>query len=119
MEQIIKIINIANAEHYNWGNNCDGWHLVNNDKLSIIREKMHPGSSEVMHYHQKSGQFFYILSGTACMEVEDKRYILLSSDGIEIPPHIPHRIFNDSSEELNFIVVSLPKSHGDRIEVNR
>jgi mannose-6-phosphate isomerase-like protein (cupin superfamily) len=87
------------------------------EELSIIREKMPPGTSEVKHYHQKSRQFFYILSGKASMEVQDKKYILLPSDGIEIPPLIPHKISNESTEELNFIVVSNPKSHGDRIEV--
>lgn len=115
MIDIIKIITTANAEHYNWGDKCDGWHLVNNDELSIIQEKMPPGSSEVKHYHQKSRQFFYILSGTASMEIEDKKYILRASDGIEIPPLAAHRISNEANEELTFIVISHPKSHGDKI----
>ena len=29
---LTKIIDIDNAEHYNWGDNCDGWHLLKNDK---------------------------------------------------------------------------------------
>ena len=115
MTEIIKIINTTNAEHYNWGNVCDGWHLVKTDALSIIQEKMPPCTSEVKHYHKKSRQFFYILSGKASIEVQDKKYVLLPFDGIEIPPQIPHRLYNDSNEELSFIVISQPKSHGDRI----
>jgi mannose-6-phosphate isomerase-like protein (cupin superfamily) len=117
MEEKIKVINTANAEHYNWGNDCDGWHLVKGDDLSIIEEKMPAGTSEVKHYHQKSRQFFYILSGVASIEINDKKYILHPLDGIEIPPFIPHKIINNSTGELNFIVVSQPKSHGDRIVV--
>ena len=117
MEETIKIINTANAEHYNWGNECDGWHLIKNDELSVIQEKMPPGTAEVKHYHQKSRQFFFILSGVASIEIQDKKYSLHPSDGIEIPPLIPHKMINDSTEELNFIVVSQPKSHGDRIVV--
>jgi mannose-6-phosphate isomerase-like protein (cupin superfamily) len=117
MEEIIKIVNTANTEHYNWGNMCEGWHLVKNDGLSIIQEKMPPGTSEVKHYHEKSRQFFYILSGVASIEIQDKTYILHPLDGIEIPPLIPHQMQNNSSGELSFIVVSQPKSHGDRIAI--
>ena len=117
MTEIIKIISAANAEHYNWGDNCDGWHLLNNDELSIIQEKMLPGTSEVMHYHQKARQFFYILSGVADFMIGEKQYTLMSTDGIEVPPLVPHKIFNESNGELNFLVISQPKSHGDRIVV--
>jgi mannose-6-phosphate isomerase-like protein (cupin superfamily) len=117
MEEFIKIINTGNAEHYSWGDKCDGWHFVKNDGLSVIREKMPPGATEIMHYLEKSRQFFYILSGKASIEVEDKKYILLPSNGIEIPPLIPHRMYNDSDTDVEFIVVSQPKSHGDRVEV--
>jgi len=27
------------AEHYIWGDQCDGWHLVKNNDLSIIHER--------------------------------------------------------------------------------
>jgi hypothetical protein len=33
-------ISKQNAEHYIWGDNCDGWHLVNNKDLSVIHERM-------------------------------------------------------------------------------
>jgi hypothetical protein len=29
-----------NSEHYQWGNLCDGWHLLKSDTLSVIQEKM-------------------------------------------------------------------------------
>jgi mannose-6-phosphate isomerase-like protein (cupin superfamily) len=117
MDEGIKIINTVNAEHYIWGNECDGWHLLKSDDLSIIKEKMPPGTSEVKHYHKKSRQFFYILAGEASIEIQDKKYILHPSDGIEIPPLTPHKMINDSTAELNFIVVSQPQSHGDRVVV--
>lgn len=49
------------AEHYTWGGNCDGWHLVKNAELSIIEERMPSGTAEVRHFHQRAQQFFYIL----------------------------------------------------------
>lgn len=73
------------------------------------------GTSEVKHYHNKSRQFFYILSGEAIMETNEGKFILTKNEGIEIAPMIPHKIINHSEEDLHFIVVSNPKSHGDRV----
>ncbi len=76
---------------------------------------MPPGTSEVKHYHEKSRQFFYILSGKATFEIGKEVFILGEQEGIEILPKIPHKISNLSDNELHFLVVSQPKSHGDRI----
>ena len=35
-----------NSEHYHWGNNCSGWHLVKSENLSIIEELMPPNTLE-------------------------------------------------------------------------
>jgi hypothetical protein len=48
----MKISSIENAEHYIWGEGCDGWHLVQPDSLSVFQERMPPGCSEKMHLHQ-------------------------------------------------------------------
>lgn len=35
-------ISKANADHYAWGQGCDGWHLVKNDQMTIIHKRMPP-----------------------------------------------------------------------------
>jgi len=35
-----------NAEHYTWGQQCDGWYLVKDDQMTIIEERMPPGTAE-------------------------------------------------------------------------
>jgi hypothetical protein len=47
-----------NTEHYIWGDNCDGWHLLKSDSLSIIQEKMPAQTSEGLHFHNTAQQFF-------------------------------------------------------------
>ena len=39
-------ISRENAEHYRWGVDCDGWHLVRDKNLSVIEEFMPPGAAE-------------------------------------------------------------------------
>ncbi len=48
----------ANAEHYRWGDDCDGWHLVKDANLSVIEELLPSGAAEVRHYHQESPAVF-------------------------------------------------------------
>ena len=113
----LEKINKNNAEHYAWGTDCDGWHLVKSDELSVIQERVPPGESEVMHYHKKAWQFFFILSGEATIEIGSKTYMLKKHEGIEVQPKLPHKLTNNSNIDLVFIVTSKPKSHGDRFLV--
>ena len=110
-------VSTESAEHYAWGNGCDGWHLVNQPALSVIRERMPPGTAESRHLHNKAHQFFFILSGTAVLEVNGQSHELHASEGVEVQPGLPHQIFSTSAEPVEFLVVSQPHSHGDRVGV--
>ncbi|BAB04096.1 cupin domain-containing protein [Halalkalibacterium halodurans] len=105
----------ANGEHYIWGDQCDGWHLVKTDELSIIHERMPPQTQEVRHYHERSRQFFFVLSGTATLEVDGEKIQIGVQEGVEVPPRVPHKMFNESSEDVHFLVTSQPNSRGDRV----
>jgi mannose-6-phosphate isomerase-like protein (cupin superfamily) len=74
-------ISKENAEHYKWGDNCDGWHLVKNQDISVIHERMLPNTREIRHYHQKLRQFFFVLSSTATIEIDGQRVILTHMKG--------------------------------------
>ncbi len=67
-----------------------------------------------MHFHHKSRQFFYILSGEAEMRLKDESVRLSAGAGIEIAPLEAHKMRNVSDAAVEFMVVSMPKSHGDR-----
>ena len=111
----IRTISTKDAEHYTWGDNCDGWHLVKNDLLSVIQEVMPPGTDEAWHYHDQAQQFFYVLSGEAVMEVNGEEINIQTGHGLPIPNKIPHKIKNVSGEPVHFLVISQPRSHGDRV----
>ena len=110
------MITRTSARHYHWGIACDGWHLVAADSLSVIEEQMPPGASEVRHHHQKARQFFYVLSGVLSVELAGEETDLLPRHGLEIAPATPHRVFNRADVPAEFLVISSPPSHGDRIE---
>jgi mannose-6-phosphate isomerase-like protein (cupin superfamily) len=107
-----------NAEHYRWGMDCDGWHLVKDPALSVIEECMPPGAAEVRHHHERAQQFFYILSGEVLMEVDGETRLLAAGQGIRIMPRVRHQVRNPSADVVRFLVISQPPSHGDRVEEN-
>jgi mannose-6-phosphate isomerase-like protein (cupin superfamily) len=109
------VVNRGNADHYRWGNDCDGWHLVKDEHLSVIEELMPPGAAEIRHHHQRAQQFFYILSGEVLMEIEGQTTLVAAGSGIRVLPGTRHQIRNPSSSAARFLVISQPPSHGDRI----
>ena len=105
-----------NAEHYRWGDDCDGWHLVKDTQLSVIEEFMPPGAAEIRHHHERSQQFFYILTGEVLMEINGENMLIAAGSGVRILPGTRHQIRNPSSGPVRFLVVSQPPSHSDRVD---
>lgn len=108
------MISKDNAEHYVWGDNCDGWYLLNRQDMLVIHEEMPAGSFEKRHYHSVSRQFFFVLKGTLTMELEGEMHQISAHQGLEIPPESKHQARNDSDTSVEFIVISHPTTRGDR-----
>ncbi len=104
----------ATADWYGWGDGCDGWHLVRAANLSVIEERMPPGTRELRHWHARARQFFYVLDGALSLEVEGERHVLIPGTGIELPPGTAHQATNESELDVRFLVISEPPSQGDR-----
>ena len=111
-------ISIRTAEHYRWGNDCDGWHLVKRPELSIIQERVPPGGAERRHYHDRADQFFFVLRGTATLELDDETHEVPAEHGLFVPAGTVHRLVNNGDVPLEFLVTSSPMSHGDRTDVD-
>lgn len=108
------VIDKSSAEHYVWGEVCDGWHLLKEPGLSVIHERVPAGASEVPHFHRQARQFFFVLSGTATLEIEGRRVTFGPGQGVHVPPGVPHRFFNASRSDVEFLVISSPSTAGDR-----
>lgn len=70
-----------------------------------------------MHYHVNAQQLFFVLAGVACFETEGKETQVAKGEAFRVAPGLPHRIWNQGPEDLHFLVISEPRSHGDRVNV--
>jgi mannose-6-phosphate isomerase-like protein (cupin superfamily) len=109
-----RIVDTTNTEHYLWGGDCDGWHLVKADNLSVIEERMPPDRKEERHFHTKSRQFFFVLEGELTLEVEHHDFVIPAGKGVEVQPGQAHQAINRSQSDVRMMVISQPPSHGDR-----
>lgn len=108
------LINPENAPHYTWGQGCDSWVLVENEGLSIKKERMPAHTREVRHFHQTAQQFFYILEGSATFYIADQKMVVQAPNGLQISPQTPHYIANETKLPLVFLVISQPSTLHDR-----
>ena len=107
------------ADHYTWGDGCDGWHLVRSPALSVIQERMPPGTAESRHRHANARQFFFVLAGELTIERDGAVLVLRAGEGLEIAPGEAHQVLNEAGDDAEFLVISQPPSHGDRELVPR
>ncbi len=105
------------ANHYQWGEVCEGWRLLHDPALAVIAERMPPGSAEVKHFHRHSRQFFYVLEGLLEVRAGAGRLQLASGEGVDIPAETVHEICNTSAGDLTFLVISQPPARDDRVLV--
>lgn len=110
-----RVVSLDNAEHYAWGQGCDGWHLLKHPELSVIRERVPPGVGEAAHYHRWARQLFYVLEGRAELVVDGVALSLAAGESAAVAPGQVHSLRNGGDAELHFLVISAPTSHGDRV----
>jgi mannose-6-phosphate isomerase-like protein (cupin superfamily) len=112
----LQLISTKTAEHYTWGAQCDGWFLLKGDTIHVIQERMPPHTAEVMHFHRKSRQLFYVLCGELTMENESTSLITRAGSAVVVGPNTEHRASNQSDQVVEFLVISCPPSHADRCD---
>lgn len=114
-----KIIDKKTAEHYLWGDHCDSWVLVDKVGLSVKQESMPTLTKEKLHFHTNAQQFFYILKGSATFYLEENKIIVTEQKGILIQPKTKHFIANETTEQLDFLVISQPTTNNDRTTIEQ
>ena len=111
------IQSIQTAPHFTWGNACDGWWLHQDEKFTVISERMPPNAAELRHYHQHTDQFFYCLQGELWIQLHQEEYTLQANQSLSILAGVPHQVKNKSANHVQFLVFSSPDSHNDRVDL--
>jgi len=111
------VIDRLSAGHYKWGGVCEGWNLLEGSDLRVVEEEMPAASSERIHYHRQAEQLFYILSGAARFTIDGAEYTAGAGQAVIVKSGQRHKIINDGSASLRFLVVSSPSTRNDRVDL--
>ena len=82
------------------------------EKQSLAEATMTPGQSTERHYHKLCEEFYFLLEGTARMEIDGETRDVAPGDAILIPPGARHQI--TAKSDLRFLCCCAPPyDHGD------
>lgn len=117
MPEALPSTDRSRAPHYSWGQNCEGWRLLDRPGVAVIEEQVPPGAGESWHVHERARQFFYVLAGHAELATTGGVTSLSAGQSVEVPPGLAHRFMNTGENDVRFLVISTPSTRGDRKEV--
>jgi mannose-6-phosphate isomerase-like protein (cupin superfamily) len=85
---------------------------------SLAEARLPAGASTAHHYHPKTEEIYYILSGEARMRIGQEIAAVRPGDAIAIPPGLPHQITNTGRGPLVFLCCCAPAyEHADTVLV--
>ena len=80
---------------------------------SLAEATIAVGSSTQEHYHPKSEEIYYILSGTGRMKLDGELRDVGPLDAIAIPPGQKHKLWNTGNETLRLLCCCAPAYEND------
>lgn len=89
------------------------------EKQSLAEARLPMGGATTPHYHSRTEEIYYILSGRGLMKIGEHQQHVGVGDAIAIPPGAIHTILNTGEEELKFLCCCAPPyEHDDTILVD-
>jgi mannose-6-phosphate isomerase-like protein (cupin superfamily) len=83
---------------------------------SLAEARLPPGAATTPHYHPRAEEIYYILSGTAVMQIDDEKRPVGPGDAVAIPPGCKHQITNTGGQTLVFLCCCAPAyEHSDTV----
>lgn len=109
-----KVLRISETAPRGWGADCLSWDMVDRPDLLVATESMPHGTSETRHLHDRARQVFLVLEGELEIEAAGSHVVLRPREAFEVPPGVPHQVFNRSGRPVEFLAISTPSTKGDR-----
>ncbi len=86
---------------------------------SLAEARLKPGQQTAPHYHPKTEEIYYILTGQGEMRLGQCVRMVGPGDAIAIPPGEVHTILNTGETELKFLCCCAPAyEHDDTVMVD-
>jgi mannose-6-phosphate isomerase-like protein (cupin superfamily) len=83
---------------------------------SLAEATLKPGQATQRHYHVKTEEIYYVLKGSAAVQVGGEKREIGPGDAVAIPPGSSHMLANTGRSEMVFLCCCAPAySHEDTV----
>ena len=79
--------------------------------LVLSSTDLNPGHSTSGHKHDGQEEVYVFYKGTGIMQIDDSKFEVKQGDVIPVPDGAFHRVFNESSEILEFAAIFNGERH--------
>lgn len=77
--------------------------------ISLATGSLKPGQNAQIHYHVRTEEIYYVVSGQGVVKVADHEYTVEAGDAMYIPATYPHGLVNTSeTDALVVLCISSP-----------
>jgi mannose-6-phosphate isomerase-like protein (cupin superfamily) len=80
---------------------------------SLAEATVPPGGETAEHYHPRSEELYYFVSGSGRMRLAEEEAEVHAGDCVVIVPGTPHKLWNPSSEPLVLLCCCAPAYSDD------
>ena len=87
---------------------ADAAHLKSRSR--VVRHRVQAGMNGDYHNHEDAEQLYYILRGQGTLLLGAEKHAVREGDIVYIPPKLYHRLFNDSSNWMEHLILSFQLS---------
>ena len=79
-------------------------------RFSLWHALIPPGGGPPPHVHARENEGFYVLKGELTFYALDVNEVVKAGPGsfVHLPPHRPHRFANESSEDVEALIMAIP-----------
>ena len=88
--------------------NADFLERTGSEILGARLWRLPPKSANTLHKHPKAEEFYFVVEGTGRIRVGDETLTVPKHDGVLIGPKVLRQVFNDTDEEVLWLIVGAP-----------
>jgi mannose-6-phosphate isomerase-like protein (cupin superfamily) len=89
--------------------NADFLERTGSEILGARLWKLSPKTANTLHKHPKAEEFYFVVEGTGRMRVGDETITIPKHGGALVGPRLLRQVFNDTDEEVLWLIVGAPK----------
>jgi mannose-6-phosphate isomerase-like protein (cupin superfamily) len=89
--------------------NADYLERTGSENMGARLWRMPPMSASTLHKHIRAEEFYFVLEGTGRIQIGDETLTVPKYGGVLVGPDQIRQVFNDSDEEILWLIVGAPE----------